>query len=88
MSSVYGKAFDEWAGEYARLENDHDRMHPDRSDCGGVGGCPMMREAVDIEHKLINLLDVWRKRNTSEAPHQHRASCHGAIGELFCGGKS
>lgn len=60
--SRYGAKFDEWADEWAGLENDHDRMHPDRSACGGVGRCPMMREAVDIEHRLMDLLGQWRRR--------------------------
>ena len=86
MSTVsrYGGDFDEWAAEWARLENDHDRMHPDRDQCGGVGSCPMMREAVDIEQRLIGQLGSWRKQ---EPAYQHRAFCRGAIGELLCDGK-
>lgn len=60
MASRYGQAFDNWADEYARLEGEHDKMHPDRGDCGGVGGCPMMRAAVDAEHTMISLLNKWR----------------------------
>ncbi len=59
--SRYGSQFDDWANEWARLENDHDKMHPDRSMCGGLGGCPMMRESYDIEQRLIELLGNWRK---------------------------
>lgn len=84
-TSRYGAHFDNLAGEWARLENDHDKMHPNRSMCGGVGSCPMMREAHDIERTLIDLLNDWRKLPTASEPHRHRASCHGAIGELLCG---
>lgn len=62
-ASRYGARFDEMADERARLENDHDKMHPDRGDCGGVGGCPMMRQAVDHEQHLVELLEKWRKRS-------------------------
>jgi len=60
--SRYGKAFDQVADEWARLEDEHDRMHPDRSDCGGVGACPMMAAAVDNQHTMINILNERRKR--------------------------
>jgi hypothetical protein len=58
--SRYGRTFDQQADEWARLENEHDKMHPDRGQCGGVGGCPMMRAAVDIEHTMIMILGNWR----------------------------
>lgn len=60
--SRYGRAFDQQADEYARLEGEHDRMHPDRDQCGGVGGCPMMLAAVDIEHTMMDMINEWRKR--------------------------
>ena len=60
-ASRYGSTFDQWADEWARLENEHDKMHPDRSQCGGVGGCPMMREAVDNERVLMDQLHLWRE---------------------------
>lgn len=70
-SSRYGKRFDERADEWACLENDHDKMHPGRDQCGGVGGCPMMREAVGIEQSLIELLESWRAGCASMTPeHQ------------------
>ncbi len=58
--SRYGEVFDATVDEWKRLENDHDRMHPDRSDCGGVGACPMMREAVGLEHRMVEILEDWR----------------------------
>lgn len=60
-TSRYGKRFDERADEWARLENAHDLMHPNRSDCGGVGGCPMMMAAVENEQSLIHWLEEWRQ---------------------------
>jgi hypothetical protein len=65
VTSRYGKSFDQQADEWARLETEHDRMHPDRGQCGGVGGCPMMCAAVEIEHTMIELLDQWRMGLTS-----------------------
>lgn len=61
MTSIYGQGFDNLAEWWAHNENEHDRMHPDRSQCGGVGSCPMMREAVGLEHGMIDLLEDWRK---------------------------
>lgn len=64
-ASRYGAHFDQWATEWARLENDHDKMHPDRDQCGGVGACPMMMAAHENETRLIDLLVAWRARYAS-----------------------
>ena len=58
--SRYGATFDALADDWARLENDHDLMHPNRDLCGGVGRCPMMREAYDREQQMISTLRDWR----------------------------
>jgi hypothetical protein len=34
----------------------HDAVHPDRNDCGGVGGCALMRAEVDAERVLLEVL--------------------------------
>jgi hypothetical protein len=60
MTSIYGQGFDNLAERWKHNENEHDRMHPDRGQCGGVGGCPMMREAVDLEHRMVEQLEEWR----------------------------
>lgn len=60
--SRYGRVFDQQADEWARLEGEHDRMHPDRGQCGGVGGCPMMRAAVELQHDMIDALTKWRTK--------------------------
>ena len=60
VTSRYGKVFDQQADEWARLEGEHDRMHPDRDQCGGVGACPMMAAAVDLERNLVDSLGHWR----------------------------
>jgi hypothetical protein len=60
VTSRYGKAFDQQADEWARLEGEHDRMHPDRGQCGGVGGCPMMMAAVELEQWMVESLGRWR----------------------------
>ena len=59
---MYGAEFDRLAAEWRVIENAHDREHPDRGECGGVGGCTMMRAAVDLEHRMVDALDGWRKR--------------------------
>lgn len=58
----YGSAFDQAASRWRMLENEHDRIHPNRGDCGGVGGCTMMRAAHDIEVEMMDALEEWRIR--------------------------
>lgn len=58
--SEYGATFDALAERWRVIEGEHDRIHPDRNDCGGVGGCSMMRAAVDREHEMIEALNEWR----------------------------
>ena len=60
--STYGRAFDDLAEQWATLEAGHDLVHPDRSQCGGVGACPAMRLAVDLEQSMIKWLEEWRVR--------------------------
>jgi hypothetical protein len=58
--SRYGAKFDSLADQWAVLERLHDEQHPDRDQCGGVGGCSMMRAATDLEHRMIDELEKWR----------------------------
>jgi hypothetical protein len=60
MTSIYGNRFDQLAQRWAILENEHDREHPDRNQCGGVGSCTMMRAAHTLETDLVELLTHWR----------------------------
>lgn len=60
--SQYGAEFDRVAQRWAVLEDEHDKQHPDRNECGGYGGCPMMRAAHDLETQMADALEVWRKR--------------------------
>jgi len=60
--SIYGEEFDQLAAEWRTLENAHDREHPDRGDCGGVGGCTAMLLAVDLQHRMMDALWEWRTR--------------------------
>lgn len=61
--SEYGAEFDRKAETWRVIENEHDKQHPSRSACGGVGGCTMMRSAVDLEQDMISALTEWRARN-------------------------
>lgn len=61
-SSIYGAKFDALAVRWANLEAEHDEVHPDRSDCGGVGVCPMMRQAHGLEELMGDEMDEWRLR--------------------------
>jgi hypothetical protein len=58
--SEYGAEFDRLAAEWKVIENAHDREHPDRDRCGGVGGCTMMLIAHQLESDMIGQLDAWR----------------------------
>jgi hypothetical protein len=60
--STYGSKFDELVETWRTIEGRHDRLHPDRGRCGGVGGCSMMAAAVDLEHEMIEALADWRVR--------------------------
>jgi hypothetical protein len=59
---VYGAKFDALAQTWRVIENVHDEEHPDRSECGGVGGCTMMAVAVRLERQMIEALEEWRTR--------------------------
>jgi hypothetical protein len=63
--SVYGAPFDSLVDRWAVLENEHDKQHPDRGQCGGVGGCSMMFAAVGLEQEMIDVLDAWRRRTAA-----------------------
>lgn len=60
MSSRYGPQFDQLADRWKALEYEHDQMHPDRGDCGGVGGCSMMFAAHDLETQMNDQMENWR----------------------------
>lgn len=59
-SSRYGTEFDLLANRWATVENEHDKIHPDRGRCGGVGGCSMMFTANRLESEMIEILNDWR----------------------------
>ena len=63
VMSEYGAEFDRAAETWRVIENQHDTIHPNRSKCGGVGGCSMMAAAVDLERKMIDALTQWRARH-------------------------
>ena len=56
MSSQFDRLADRWA----IIEDEHDKQHPDRGQCGGLGGCAMMRAEHDLERDLMLALDAWR----------------------------
>lgn len=61
--SAYGAEFDRLAQRWAALEGEHDLIHPDRGECGGVGGCSLMYAAVGLQQELIDALNDWRLRS-------------------------
>lgn len=70
--SRYGSEFDRLVSSWQALEDEHDPIHPDRDECGGVGGCPMMFAAVQLEARMIDELTEWRR---STAVREGRAAC-------------
>lgn len=60
---TYGAEFERHAETWRVVENEHDTIHPDRSECGGVGGCSMMLAAHHLKEKMIDALTEWRERN-------------------------
>ena len=60
MASQYGAEFDRLAETWRVVENEHDKQHPDRDECGGVGGCSMMFAATGLEHEMVEALEAWR----------------------------
>jgi dihydroxyacid dehydratase/phosphogluconate dehydratase len=62
---MYGEEFDDLAHKWAVIENQHDKLHPDRDQCGGVGDCSMMFTANVLESEMTEALHEWRKRATS-----------------------
>jgi len=71
-TSRYGAEFDRLVSSWQVLEDEHDQIHPDRDQCGGVGGCPMMFAAVGLETRMIDQLTEWR---WSVAVREGRAAC-------------
>jgi dihydroxyacid dehydratase/phosphogluconate dehydratase len=63
--SAYGATFDRLAETWRVIENEHDKEHPDRSRCGGVGACSMMFTANRLESEMVDALNDWRGRNPS-----------------------
>lgn len=62
--SEYGNPFDRAVNRWAVLENEHDKQHPERDQCGGVGRCSMMFAAHHLEEEMIDALRVWRQRQS------------------------
>lgn len=63
---TYGPTFDALVRRWAVIENEHDKHHPDRGECGGVGGCSMMFAAHQLEDEIIEALDAWRTRRGAQ----------------------
>lgn len=49
--------------DHADVVKAHDTVHPDRSDCGGVGNCSLMRTEVETEREVISLLEHVARRH-------------------------
>ena len=60
-ASRYGAEFDRLADRWRVLEDQHDQIHPNRSDCGGVGGCSLMFAAHDLTTQMEDQMEDWRQ---------------------------
>lgn len=47
--------------QHGEVIRGHDHVHPDRNDCGGVGGCALMRAEHDAETRVINRLEQFAR---------------------------
>ena len=52
----------------------HDKQHPDKDECGGVGRCLMMRTEVEAEQGLERML---RQMASEDIRLQVSAKCEG-----------
>lgn len=59
--SLYGTEVDDLISRWRVIEDEHDAIHPDRSECGGVGRCSMMRAGHMLEEKIMDALGNWRR---------------------------
>jgi hypothetical protein len=59
----YGPLFADLVTRWTVIENEHDRLHPKRDQCGGVGGCSMMFVAVGLQQQMIDALTIWRRES-------------------------
>lgn len=64
-ASRYGIEFDQLADRWKALEYEHDQEHPDRNECGGIGGCSMMAAAHGLETQMVDQLENWRLAGTA-----------------------
>lgn len=48
--------------QHADVVRGHDAVHPNRSDCGGMGGCALMRAEHEAEQEVIRLLVAAARR--------------------------
>lgn len=60
--TAYGPGFDSLAHRWAIIENEHDKIHADRDECRGVGGCTMQAAAYDLRQQMTDELKGWRGR--------------------------
>jgi hypothetical protein len=48
--------------DHTNMVRAHDTVHPDRSDCGGLAGCALLRAEYDTRQELTDTLtDVARR---------------------------
>lgn len=51
--------------QHADVVRGHDAVHPNRSDCGGVGGCALMRAEHRAETEVIDVLTRAARRRVA-----------------------
>lgn len=58
-----GHGFNALLARWRTFENEHDLVHPDRGDCGGIGACSMMAHAHDLKVQMFDALEKWRTKS-------------------------
>lgn len=57
MADHTAETLTEHLRQYADVVIGHDAVHPDRNDCGGVGGCALMRAEHDAQEEVTDAVD-------------------------------
>lgn len=61
--SIFTDRLNEDMRQHADVVRGHDAVHPDRNDCGGVGGCALMRAEVATERDVLAALKTAARQS-------------------------
>jgi ferredoxin len=81
--SEYGDEFDRRVETWRVIEAEHDKEHPDRSECDGVGSCSMLAAGFRLRQEMIEALERWRTGSKVAAPNDEPAEFRDRDGDLW-----